>query len=115
MLPFDSYPHRGRALLGKVASGNCHHGYGLKFRQVTGQTKCAYCGHDFTAKVLACAACNGFFNRYKPSSDVVPPRTLDELFTLRDRIFKECVGPILRKHDQERHFFSCQLWERKTS
>ena len=144
MQPFDSYPHQGRALLGKAVGSNCRHGYGLKFMQITRQTKCAYCGHDFIVsyqnwlhmaldhvvpksvcvgfgfsaewiedcanKVLACAACNGFYNRYRPSSDVVCPLSLSEFFDLRDRIFSERKAPILRKHEEEKQFFNRRLW-----
>jgi len=45
-LPFESYPNKGRVLLGQVRGDNCQHGYGLEFVQLTGQTKCAYCGID---------------------------------------------------------------------
>ena len=44
MLPFDSYPKQGRALLGIVNGNNMRHIYGLRFMQMTGQTCCAYCG-----------------------------------------------------------------------
>lgn len=47
-LPFESYPHQGRELLGRVGGGNCRHEYGLKFMQITKQTKCAYCGMNLT-------------------------------------------------------------------
>jgi 5-methylcytosine-specific restriction endonuclease McrA len=43
-LPFESYPSRGRVLLGQVRGSNCRHGYGLEFMRLTGQTRCAYCG-----------------------------------------------------------------------
>jgi hypothetical protein len=48
-IPFDSYPNRGRILLGRVPGGNCRHGYGLRFMQLTCQTRCTYCGLDLTA------------------------------------------------------------------
>lgn len=48
-LPFDYYPFLGRRLLGRVSGDNCRHGYGLKFMQLTRQTKCAYCGLDLVA------------------------------------------------------------------
>jgi len=48
-LPFESYPYQGMELLGRVRGSNCRYGYGLKFMQLTGQTKCAYCGIDLTA------------------------------------------------------------------
>ena len=43
-LPFESYPERGRALLGAIRGSNCRKGYGLKLMKITGQTCCAYCG-----------------------------------------------------------------------
>ncbi|MHB8114336.1 MAG: HNH endonuclease [Bellilinea sp.] len=43
-LPFESYPDKGRKLLGHVSGDNCRHTYGLKFMRLTGLTKCAYCG-----------------------------------------------------------------------
>ncbi len=43
-LPFESYPDKGRKLLGRVSGDNCRHTYGLKFMRLTGLTKCAYCG-----------------------------------------------------------------------
>jgi hypothetical protein len=46
-LPFLSYPHGGRKLLGPVKGGTCRRGYGLKFIELTGQHCCAYCGMDF--------------------------------------------------------------------
>jgi len=48
-LPFTHYPHQGRQLLGRVKGANAKHEYGLQFMKVTGQTRCAYCGMDFTA------------------------------------------------------------------
>jgi len=48
-IPFQSYPHQGRVLLGHVSEDNCRHGYGLKFMRLTKQTKCAYCGLDLVA------------------------------------------------------------------
>ena len=43
-LPFATYPHEGRKLLGLVSGSTCRYGYGLKFQQLTGQGDCAYCG-----------------------------------------------------------------------
>jgi hypothetical protein len=44
MKPFDDYPKGGREKLGLRTGSNCRRGYGLRLQQVTGQTKCAYCG-----------------------------------------------------------------------
>ena len=49
MLPFDSYPHGGRQLLGVTKGANARHEYGHKFMQLTGQRRCAYCGTDLAA------------------------------------------------------------------
>jgi hypothetical protein len=117
--------------------------------RVTGQTKCAYCGHDFTVsyenwlqmaldhvvprsvcgslrlhddwvedcsnKVLACGACNSFFNRYKPSWEFDCPDTLDAFYDLRDRIFEDRKRPILQKHKDERAFFARRAWEQSVN
>jgi len=147
ILPFESYPHHGRVLLGSVGGDNCRRGYGLQFMQRTGQTRCAYCGVDFTAsyeiwltmaldhvvpasvgkgmciplewtedcasKVLACAACNSFHNRYKPPSSILCPKNLEEFFNLRDAIFLERKGLIAARHISEREFFEQSKWKTK--
>lgn len=66
---------------------------------------------DCANKVLACSACNSFFNRYKPQMDTPCPKTLDEFFLLRDKILSERTGPILKKHQEERAFFNSRAWE----
>jgi hypothetical protein len=43
LLPFASYPARGRKLLGRPRADNCRHGYGLELLRLTGRTQCAYC------------------------------------------------------------------------
>jgi hypothetical protein len=146
-LPFASYPHQGRVLLGRVRGANCRHEYGLAFMRKTGQTQCAYCGVDFTDsyekwltmaldhvvptsvgkglcipiewtedcanKVLACAACNSFHNRYKPSNTLLCPQSLAEFFDLRDVIFVERKQLIAARHISERAFFDQALWKIK--
>ena len=47
--PFIDYLHGGYKLIGCVSGSNCRHGYGRAFMLKTGQTKCAYCGTDFTS------------------------------------------------------------------
>src|SRR5438270_13369266 len=44
---------------------------------------------DCSNRVLACAACNGFRNRYALPFEVVLPLTLEAFFDLRDKIFAE--------------------------
>jgi hypothetical protein len=42
---------------------------------------------DFSNTVLACAACNGFCNRYSPAGHInVDPLTDQDFYDLRDRI-----------------------------
>jgi hypothetical protein len=55
--------------------------------------------------VLACAACNGFANRYKPSSGQRQINTFREFLELRDEIFLERREKIQQKHKGERAFF----------
>lgn len=44
MEPFDKYPQRGRALLGKPRNiSNTRQGQGLELFKLTGQSTCAYC------------------------------------------------------------------------
>ena len=43
MIPFDTYPHGGRKLLGRMAGGNCRHEYGLRFQKLARVDECAYC------------------------------------------------------------------------
>jgi hypothetical protein len=69
--------------------------------------------HDSSNKVLACAACNGFRNRYRQPADAVCPTTLDEFFDLRDRIFAERKALILDSHESEREFFQRRPWEKE--
>jgi 5-methylcytosine-specific restriction endonuclease McrA len=145
MLPFDAYPLRGQALLGRVTGDNCRRGYGLRFMQKTGQTTCAYCGLDFAAsyenwlqmaldhvvpvsvcrsfslpddwtedssnRVLACAACNTFDNRYKTPLSTECPHTLTDFYRLRDSIFAERKERVAEKHRIERMFFEQRLWQ----
>lgn len=66
---------------------------------------------DYSNRVLACAACNGFRNRYKPTIDVVEPLTLDVFYDLRDHIFAERKDLIAASHESEREFFDGRPWE----
>ena len=147
MMPFDSYPQRGRVLLGTIRGSNCRKGYGLKFMRITGQTNCAYCQmdlteayenwlqmaldhvvprsvclgyslsddwtHDASNLVLACAACNGFGNRYKPHKTTQYPTSLEAFYDLRDQIFAERSENIRTKHDSERAFHGRRPWQHK--
>jgi hypothetical protein len=66
---------------------------------------------DSANKVLACAACNGFKNRYKAPADATCPATLDAFFDLRDRIFAERKTLVAARHEDERAFYAQRLWE----
>jgi hypothetical protein len=59
---------------------------------------------DYSNMVLACAACNGFCNRYNPT--IAPPATLVDFYDLRDKIFEEGKGLIMARHEKERRFFN---------
>jgi hypothetical protein len=60
---------------------------------------------DCVNKVLACAACNGFDNRYMPTVERVCPQSLDVFFDVRDRIFLERKELIRKSHEEELAFF----------
>lgn len=65
---------------------------------------------NYSNAVLACAACNGFCNRYKPKEDCTGQMTLPQFYDLRDRIFRERRELILGKRDDERKFFETKPW-----
>jgi len=65
---------------------------------------------DCSNKVLACAACNGFRNRYKPTIQVTAPVTLSEFYDLRDHIFAERKTLIEARHESDRAFFDSSPW-----
>lgn len=66
---------------------------------------------DYSNAVLACAACNGFCNRYSPTFNIVPPDTLEAFYELRDKIFVERKKLIAARHEEERQFFNGKSWE----
>jgi hypothetical protein len=66
---------------------------------------------DLSNTVLACGACNGFCNRYRPSFTVTPPETLAGFHDLRDMIFGERKRLIEKRHGEERHFFNRRPWD----
>ena len=66
---------------------------------------------DITNKALACAARNSFRNRYKPPADGSCPKTQDDFFDLRDRVFAERKEAIRQRHDSERAFFNSRPWQ----
>jgi hypothetical protein len=66
---------------------------------------------DYTNKVVTCAACNGFDNRYKPPGDAECPQSLQAFYRLRDRIFAERIARIAECHKTERQLFERRPWE----
>ena len=78
----------------------------------TGTEKCipAEWLDDSSNKVLACAACNGFRNRYKLSDVEVCPTTLDGFYDLRDRVFAERKTLVMESHQREQTFFDGKPW-----
>ena len=65
---------------------------------------------DSSNKVLACAACNGFRNRYKLSEAEVCPTTLEGFYDLRDRVFAERKTLVMESHQREQTFFDGKPW-----
>ena len=66
--------------------------------------------HDASNRVLACAACNGFGNRYRQAADTECPTSLEGFYDLRDRIFAERSVSIARRRAEERAFYERRLW-----
>lgn len=145
-LPFDTYPHGGRKLLGRRSVTNSRRGYGLELRKLTNQSRCVYCGidiyahyenwlllqvdhvipttmgrrlgvstdwlEDYSNLVLACSACNTFENQFDDKSIVGPPRTVEDFFDLRDRVFLTRKPQIQRCQQKERQFFDSKPWSK---
>ncbi len=63
---------------------------------------------DLFNLVLACAACNGFDNRYRYRVDVpsLAAWTVEEFVALRDAVFAERTGRIAARRDVELAFFA---------
>ena len=69
---------------------------------------------DHANRVLCCAACNGFKNRWKPTEPLICPTSLDGFFDLRDSIFAIRRAHILQSHKNERTFFDGKPWEKRS-
>jgi hypothetical protein len=67
---------------------------------------------DYANLVLACAACNGFANRYRPDFDIARPITPKAFFDFRDRVFGERRELIANKHRDEISFFKSKVLPR---
>ena len=65
---------------------------------------------DYSNAALACAACNGFCNRYAPTFAIVPPGTLEDFWDLRDKVFEERKQMIAARHKEEHDFFEQRPW-----
>lgn len=66
---------------------------------------------DYGNRVLTCAACNGFDNRYKPPPTTTCPQSLEDFFGLRDRIFADRKARIAACHKKETEFFEGRPWQ----
>ena len=62
-------------------------------------------------RVLACAACNSFKNRYRPSFDFETPVSFEAFLVLRDRIFIQRKELIAQAHREDEAFFNKRPWE----
>ncbi len=66
---------------------------------------------DCTNRVLACGACNGFDNQYKPPADTACPQSLEDFYSLRDRIFNDRKARITDRRNKEEAVFKDRPWE----
>jgi hypothetical protein len=64
---------------------------------------------DSASKVLACAACNGFQNRYPLAEQETCPTTLAEYFDLRDRVFMARKKLVQDSHQKELEYFKANV------
>ena len=66
---------------------------------------------DCINKVLSCAACNGFKNRYQAPTNALCPSSLEEFCSLRDELFAERRKIVAESHRSERAFYESRPWE----
>jgi len=66
---------------------------------------------SYSNTVLACVACNGFCNRYKPQENYPESISLSEFYDLRDRIFQERKKLIMERRNEEQKFFESNPWK----
>jgi hypothetical protein len=71
----------------------------------------AWCD-DYSNMVLACAACNGFCNRYNTIPETGRIESPGDLYDLRNRIFLDRKLKIEARHVSERKLFAKRPWER---
>lgn len=60
---------------------------------------------DYSNRLLCCAACNTFHNRYGLPIGSVCPTTLEEFYQLRDQVFLERWKLIRDSHEKEQAFY----------
>jgi hypothetical protein len=66
---------------------------------------------DYTNRVLACGACNGFDNQYKPPAGTKCPRSLKDFYRVRDQIFQARKAQIAERRRKELAIFRQRPWE----
>src|SRR5208337_2464411 len=64
----------------------CRHQYGLKFIEMTGQTKCAYCGLDFLAS---------YGNWLQMALDHVVPKSVCKNIGIQSDWAEDCINKVL--------------------
>jgi hypothetical protein len=65
---------------------------------------------DYSNHVIACAACNGFCNRFTHPLTVCPA-SIAEFYALRDEIFRKRRPLILKARAREQKHFERKPWE----
>ncbi len=68
---------------------------------------------DHSNRVLCCAACNAFKNKWTPEVPPECPTTLDEFFNMRDAMFIERRSHVRQRHIDERRSFDSKPWDKK--
>lgn len=66
---------------------------------------------DWFNRVLSCATCNIFDNRWSAPAGLRTPQTLDEFCELRDAIFQQRRERVMARHLRERELFARKLWQ----
>ncbi|MPZ24517.1 MAG: hypothetical protein GEU28_13520 [Dehalococcoidia bacterium] len=65
---------------------------------------------DAMNRVLACAGCNGYLNRYRCQGDLRAHRTVEQFVELRDWVFEERRRLLEGRRQQEMALFGEQPW-----
>lgn len=69
---------------------------------------------DCINKVLACAACNSFDNRFTLQKPCSCPSTLEAFCELRDRVFAERKDRVAAARRKEQEFYNRRPWEQRS-